>query len=128
MNETELKEKYGENIVINTVTPAEFDAMREHEENDLRNAKQSFINDLDKTLKGVFGYFEALSMEQLEKIWDQSPDSVREFYKKEAKRVLPECFMEGNQEECFTYDLCGCWGECVQGYLERVGAGISWKC
>jgi hypothetical protein len=49
MNDAELREKYGENVIINKVTPAEFDAMLEREEKRLAEQEK---REVEEQIKG----------------------------------------------------------------------------
>ena len=91
MNDAELREKYGENVIINKVTPAEFDAMREREEK--RLAEQEKREAEEAITMGELLVSNSFFRESLESVVIVMDDENSNF-SRECKGMLAEIITE----------------------------------
>jgi hypothetical protein len=91
MNDAELREKYGENVIINKVTPAEFDAMREREEK--RLAEQEKREAEEAITMGELLVSNSFFRESLESVVIVMDDENSNF-SRECKGMLAEILTE----------------------------------
>ena len=95
---------------------------------------QIFRASLEREIRKIYGCNEL--SEGIERIWQNSPQAVRDFYLSVSQRPVvdagkpmgdaPECYIIGEIEPCNKWRKCEWWSKCVSFFVEEMARWWPW--